>query len=484
MLHLPALRFGQFYQSLETVALVHHRTREPVAQVSQVSAGMIARDARRLADARKRMAAVPVETLLEICRKAGELFMTADLPVGAARQTHDNYVRSLSATTGMPVALCRRNAEKLHGVLSNLGAILGGLTGGRDLTATLDPPGAVLDAAQGTQWFEFPLQTDSLGCVLPSNSPGVHGLWLPAVPLKVPLVIKPGREEPWTPLRLAQALLAAGAPPEGFCFYPTDHAGAAEILRVCGRSMLFGDASTTQPWANDRRVELHGPGFSKVVLGPDAARDWPRYVEVIASSIAENGGRSCLNASAVWTPACARELAEAVATELADIEALPAEDERSRLAAFAHPATAEHLDAAIESGLAVPGAEDVTARVRAARGGSERRLVHMGQAAYLLPTLIRCDRTDHPLAGRELLFPYAAVVECPEEEIFARIGPTLVCTVITQDERFARAAADARAVDRLNLGPIPTWRIRWDQPHEGNLFEHVYRRRAFQTQSA
>ena len=35
-------------------------------------------------------------------------------------------------------------------------------------------------------------------------------------------------------------------------------------------------------------------------------------------------------------------------------------------------------------------------------------------------------------------------------------------------------------VHRLNLGPIPTQRVSWDQPHEGNLFEHLYARRAFQ----
>ena len=35
-------------------------------------------------------------------------------------------------------------------------------------------------------------------------------------------------------------------------------------------------------------------------------------------------------------------------------------------------------------------------------------------------------------------------------------------------------------VDRLNLGPIPTNQIGWDQPHEGNLFDHLYGRRAIQ----
>jgi hypothetical protein len=39
-------------------------------------------------------------------------------------------------------------------------------------------------------------------------------------------------------------------------------------------------------------------------------------------------------------------------------------------------------------------------------------------------------------------------------------------------------------IDRLNVGPIPTHQLSWDQPHEGNLFEHLYRQRAFQIEMA
>ena len=54
------------------------------------------------------------------------------------------------------------------------------------------------------------------------------------------------------------------------------------------------------------------------------------------------------------------------------------------------------------------------------------------------------------------MFPFAAVVECPQAEMLKRIGPTLVGTVITNDESFRAAATDATHIDRLNLGPIPT----------------------------
>jgi hypothetical protein len=98
---------------------------------------------------------------------------------------------------------------------------------------------------------------------------------------------------------------------------------------------------------------------------------------------------------------------------------------------------------------------------------------------YVLPTVIRCD-ADHPLANREFLFPYASVVEVPAAELPDRLGPSLVVTCVSDDAAVrARFVASAH-VDRLNFGAIPTTQIGWDQPHEGNLFEHLYARRAIQ----
>jgi hypothetical protein len=95
------------------------------------------------------------------------------------------------------------------------------------------------------------------------------------------------------------AMIKAGAPPEAFRYYPTDHAGAGEILRSSGRGMVFGDVSTTKVWANDPRVEVRGPGFSKVILGEDEADNWEQHLDVVAASIADNSGRGVATGSDV-----------------------------------------------------------------------------------------------------------------------------------------------------------------------------------------
>jgi hypothetical protein len=133
---------------------------------------------------------------------------------------------------------------KIHQVLTQMPTILRGLTRGLD-TAVIDQG---IGEQAGVPVSFFPV-TNALGVVLPSNSPGVNSLWIPAIPLKVPVVLKPGREEPWTPYRIIQAFIAAGAPAEAFSFYPTDHEGSAAILEGCGRALIFGDESTIARYA-------------------------------------------------------------------------------------------------------------------------------------------------------------------------------------------------------------------------------------------
>jgi hypothetical protein len=73
------------------------------------------------------------------------------------------------------------------------------------------------------------------------------------------------------------------------------------------------------------------------------------------------------------------------------------------------------------------------------------------------------------------------VVECPEEKMIGSIGPTLVCSAITAKEDLRGRLVNAVHIDRLNLGPVPTTKLNWLQPHEGNIVEFLFRARAFQT---
>jgi acyl-CoA reductase-like NAD-dependent aldehyde dehydrogenase len=348
--------------------------------------------------------------------------------------------------------------------------VLNGLTRGLPLET--------IDLGHGTQngsRVAFFARTDSLGVVMPSNSPAVNSLWLPAIALKIPVIIKPGREEPWTPYRLIQAFIAAGCPAEAFGFYPTDHEGAGEILKTCGRALIFGDKSTTQQYANNPNIQVHGPGYSKVLIGEDQIDRWQEFLDIIVSAVSENGGRSCINASAIVVPKYSKDIATALAQKLGPIEPASAGSDNARLAGFANPKMAEFINSTIDEGLKTPGAEEVTAKYR-----NGPRKAEFEGGIYMRPTIVHCDSFHHPLANKEFLCPYASVVEIPQSEMLNQIGYSLAVTAITKDPKFIEQLMECPHIDRLTIGPQSTMKISWDQPHEGNMFEFLYKRRSLE----
>src|SRR5262249_17557705 len=103
---------------------------------------------------------------------------------------------------------------------------------------------------------------------------------------------------------------------------------------------------------------------------------------------------------------------------------------------------------------------------------------------YLRPTVIHCDSPERSVAKKEYMFPFCTVVQCPQEKMLASIGPTLVCSAITQDQKFQGDLIDATHIDRLNIGLIKTIALNWIQPHEGSIVDFLFRARAFQFEKA
>lgn len=470
MITFPAIRWGETYQSLETEEIRHFLTGEVVARVATVGAGIVKRDVRHARRAREALRSISIAELVNRCKKAGELFVGGTLAIGDGQQTPADFIAQQSATTGMPLAMCKANLEKNAFVLQNMGRILECLTRGLDLAILTRGFG---DEGRGVT-VSYQAQTDVLGAVLPSNSPGVHTLWLPVVPLQMGLMLKPGSQEPWTPYRIAAAFVEAGIPHEAIAIYPG--AGAeigGAILSSCRRSMIFGGPQTVQQYAGNPGVQVHGPGFSKILIGDDVVDRWPEFVDVMVDSVFRNGGRSCINCSSIYASRHTREISQALAERLGQIDVLPPEDPKAGLAAFTIEGSAKAIWQAMERDLSGDGTQHVTADYGP-------RLVERERCAYLRPVVAHCDSPDASAANKEYMFPAVSVVACPQSAMLEKIGPTLVATAITNDESFRQQLIAATHIDRLNLGPIPTPQVDWLQPHEGNLFEFLYRNRALQ----
>jgi acyl-CoA reductase-like NAD-dependent aldehyde dehydrogenase len=471
VLHLPVLRWGRPYTSLETDEVVHFATGEPIARVSRANGGLIQRDVRTAQQARDALRAIPIDELIERVGRAGELYMTGSVPTGDGAQTPEAFVRAQSASTGLPERMCRANMTKNALVLSRMRDILTSLTRGLAFDAL-----TAGHAEERGVPISYQAQSPVLGLVLPSNSPGVHTLWLPIIPLQVGLVMKPGPQEPWTPYRMAGAFFESGIPREAISIYPGEADVGAAVLDCCGRSLIFGGTPTVDRYRGNPRVQAHGPGFSKIIFGDDQVDRWEAHLDVMVESVFVNSGRSCINCSSIWASRHTREIADALAQRLAAVQPLPPDHPDAPLAAFTVPGVADAISQSIDADLKAPGAMDVTATHR---GGG--RVVKQGRADYLLPTVAHADSPDAAIVKKEYMFPFVTVVECPEAKMLQAIGPTLVCSAITCKPELRRALLDAVHIDRLNLGPVPTTRLNWLQPHEGNIVEFLFRSRAFQT---
>ncbi|MEX1098317.1 MAG: aldehyde dehydrogenase family protein [Planctomycetales bacterium] len=475
MLEIPVVRWGKPYESMEKMDVVHFETGETLARVHEANGGIIKMDMRKAKAARDALRQFSIEDLVERCKTAADLYVKADLPLGDGTQSPDDFCRMQSATTGLPEHMCRFNMTKNAFVLAHMGEILAALTRGLPYDILSQGYG---DEGRGVL-VSYQANCNAAGWVLPSNSPGVHTLWLPVIPLQIGLVLKPGPQEPWTPYRMYEAFAQAGIPREAFCLYPGRTEKGAElggaVLETCERSVIFGGLATIDRYRGNPKVSAHGPGFSKIVLGDDEADNWEKYLDLMVDSVYVNSGRSCISCSGIWTPRHGAEIAEAIAKRLGPIEPKPMDDPQSGLAAFTVPGAAEAMSNEIDEKCKSPAVTEVTEKYR-----NGPRLVKQERCDFLRPTVLHVKNPDDPLANTEYMFPFVSVVDCPQEQFLKKCGYTLVCSALTEDEKFQRDLLDATNVDRLNIGEVKTIQLNWLQPHEGNIIDFLFRARAFQ----
>ena len=236
--------------------------------------------------------------------------------------------------------------------------------------------------------------------------------------------------------------------------------------------MIFGGTATVEHYKGNPRVQAHGPGFSKILLGDDVVDQWEKYLDLMADSIYLNSGRGCINCSGVWASRHTREIAEALAERLGPIEALPPDDPKAGLAAFTVPGRARPSGNRSKQDLQGAGVTHMTAKYGP-------RLVEKERASYLRPTIMHCavagsaDRQEGihvPVRdGGRVPAGQDAQANRPDAGLHGHHATT---------NHFATAATNATHIDRLNIGPIPTTKLNWLQPHEGNIVDFLFRGRA------
>ena len=128
-------------------------------------------------------AGIPAASCSTLSRARPSIFANGDAAARATTaQTPEDYVRAgLGHHRACRIVLVRRNMAKIARRAGGDATRAHGLTRGLDLR--------VLDRGRGEARrprVSFNPRADALGVVLPSNSPGVHSLWAPAIALKTP----------------------------------------------------------------------------------------------------------------------------------------------------------------------------------------------------------------------------------------------------------------------------------------------------------
>jgi hypothetical protein len=256
----------------------HCSTRRPLTSLSGAQIGEISQVpalyVRRTIAAMRAAPVLPGAQRYDALDRAAELFLTASLGgFGPAE-----YVELVSTASGVPRAVVRQSVEWIADVL-------------RSQWTTVElamPRGAVGDwrderTSEGSAvWAR---RGEVFAVHAAGNTPAVHGLWPEALALGYKVVVRPSAREPYTALRLVEALRQAGFPPATVTLLPTDHDVADVIIAEADYAIVYGGQDvvdkysaipTVAPTASVVEVDqyLHKvAGDARALLGGDTIVD-------------------------------------------------------------------------------------------------------------------------------------------------------------------------------------------------------------------
>jgi acyl-CoA reductase-like NAD-dependent aldehyde dehydrogenase len=420
----------------------------PVAELSMVPKLFVTRAMAALRKAHT----LPLDRRLAALAEAGHTYAAGTVDGLSAGE----YERIVSRVSGMPIAVVRSAAQ----------AIARGADEVYRSEQHARPVGAVndwRDPLTRTGRGVWTRRGDVFAVHAPGNHPGVHAIWLEALALGYRVAVRPSRRDPFTPHRLISALRAAGFGDDQVVLLPTEYDTADEILRGADLGLAYGGEDVMRKYAGLPQMLPQGPGRSKILL--TAGVDWREHLGMIVDSIVEDGGRGCINATAVFVEGDPAPLARAIAQRLAALPSLPPEDEDAVLPVL---------------GLAEARALERHLLAKAARTtpwlGGDGIVDELGDgSAVLRPAVHQLHRPDAEQAGVELPFPCVWVAPWTPGAGIAPFRDTLVLTAVTHDERLLDSLVAEPTISNVYIGDHPTCWIEPGIPHDGYLADFLMR---------
>jgi len=454
---IPALlgKGREGYKSIERKALIGFDG-SPLGEATITPPLLVHEVARRKSTA---LRSLPIRGVLDIFRRAADIFETGR-PDGLEP---DAYVRQASLSSGLPLSIVRTQT---------IGLFPSALRMMERFLEVQSPSGLdVFDRyyydAGGIRVGMTP-RGRNVGFVMPGNHPSTHLMWVCALAMKVPIVLRPSNDDLFTPYRLVTALLDAGLPEDAIAFVPGGHDLVDPIVQSCALSVLFGAQQLADRYASNRNVRIHGPGRSKVVVR--AGADFDQTVRLITRLVMDDAGRGCINASAVIVEGSAGKLAAAVARAL---EAVPVQSplaEGAQLGAVS-PGEAAAYGGFIDSRLGT-GATELTP-------GPASRVATVDGVTVMRPTVIEVASFEHPLFGMELPFPFVVFASARSRaDLLQASCHSLAVVVVSGDDALMQDLLLEPTIDKVFGGGALSTEFDPREPHEGFLLDFLYQKKA------
>ncbi|MEY9873003.1 acyl-CoA reductase-like NAD-dependent aldehyde dehydrogenase [Streptacidiphilus sp. MAP12-33] len=384
----------------------------------------------RLALRRTRGAAVPAE----VFGRAGTFFAQAELG-GDSAEVHR---RRVVAVTGLPDRVV---ADGLRSVRDGLARLAESTE--RQLPAPTDD----------VRWVP---RGRTLGVVTPSNHVDPHLTWARALSVGYGVIVRPGTRDPFTPFRLAAALLSAGLPPQCLAVLPGGHDLGERLLGETDLGIVYGGPAAVSRWAENPGVLTRGPGRSAALLDRPLT---PEIVEALARSVAADAGVRCANTSVIRTSGDPAEVADALAARLDTLPVRPAADPDAVLPCFSADQAA---------GLRRTVAELEQAGLRRHSAADGPVPLPDGTCAAR-PVVLSTTDPAHPAVGTELPFPFVVVAPWSAADGLEPFGRTLVLSIHSEDAGLPLAALAHPQIRRVVVGGAVPWTSGPHLPHDGSL---------------
>jgi acyl-CoA reductase-like NAD-dependent aldehyde dehydrogenase len=404
---------------------------------------------------------LPVRTLLAIFERAADIFATGQ-PDGL---TPEAFIRNVTLNSGLPLPASR---DRTIGLFAEAARSMGRYLKVQS-PGGLDVFDSNIYQAGGIR-LGFVPRGRNIGFVMPGNHPSTHFIWLGALAMKMPVLLRPSMDDLFTPYRLVRSLLQAGLPEDAIAFVPGAHDLVDTIVESCSLSVLFGGQQIVDRYGSNNRVRIHGPGRSKVVVLTNA--DFEQAVKVIVRLVMDDAGRGCINASSVIVEGNADRLASAVAAALEQVPLVSPLSPEARLGAT-RPAHAAAFNAMIDSQLGD--------QARELGPGPARRTTIIDGMTVMRPMVLEVPGVEHALFGLELPFPFVVFTSAARQDLVSAARNSLAVIVVGDDPVISRQLLLDPTIDKvLDNGALST---EFDplEPHEGFLLDFLYQKKALRS---